>query len=108
MPKLRSATSTQGRNMAGALALWRATGMTDGDFGKPIIAVVNSFTQFVPGHVHLKDMGDSGMLYSLPSRDLIADSVDYMINAHCADAMIQGAVRNRELLDGNFNGDNNE
>lgn len=137
MPQLRSATSTQGRNMAGDRALWRATGMTDGDFGKPIIAVVNSFTQFVPGHVHLKDMGHSGMLYSLPSRDLIADSVDYMINAHCADAMvcisncdsmeagktklsdqiikldlvdamIQGAVRNRELLDGNFNGDNNE
>ncbi|MFQ3208154.1 MAG: dihydroxy-acid dehydratase [Glaciecola sp.] len=117
MPKLRSATSTQGRNMAGARALWRATGMTDGDFGKPIIAVVNSFTQFVPGHVHLKDMGQlvaraiegaggvakefntiavddgiamghSGMLYSLPSRDLIADSVEYMINAHCADAMV--------------------
>jgi dihydroxy-acid dehydratase len=117
MPKLRSATSTQGRNMAGARALWRATGMTDGDFGKPIIAVVNSFTQFVPGHVHLKDMGQlvagaiedaggvakefntiavddgiamghSGMLYSLPSRDLIADSVDYMVNAHCADAMV--------------------
>lgn len=137
MPRLRSATSTQGRNMAGARALWRATGMTDGDFGKPIIAVVNSFTQLVPGHVHLKDMGHSGMLYSLPSRDLIADSVDYMISAHCADAMvcisncdpmeagktklsdqiikldlvdamIQGAVRNRELLDGNFNGDNND
>lgn len=137
MPKLRSATSTQGRNMAGARALWRATGMTDGDFGKPIIAVVNSLTQFVPGHVHLKDMGQlvaraiegaggeakefntiavddgiamghSGMLYSLPSRDLIADSVEYMIKAHCADAMIQGAVRNRELLDGNFNGDNND
>ena len=117
MPKLRSATSTQGRNMAGARALWRATGMTDGDFGKPIIAVVNSFTQFVPGHVHLKDMGQlvagaieeaggvakefntiavddgiamghSGMLYSLPSRDLIADSVEYMVNAHCADAMV--------------------
>lgn len=117
MPKLRSATSTQGRNMAGARALWRATGMTDDDFGKPIIAVVNSFTQFVPGHVHLKDMGQlvagaiekaggvakefntiavddgiamghSGMLYSLPSRDLIADSVEYMINAHCADAMV--------------------
>ncbi len=117
MPKLRSATSTQGRNMAGARALWRATGMTDGDFGKPIVAVVNSFTQFVPGHVHLKDMGQlvagaieeaggvakefntiavddgiamghSGMLYSLPSRDLIADSVEYMVNAHCADAMV--------------------
>ncbi len=117
MAKLRSSTSTQGRNMAGARALWRATGMTDGDFGKPIIAVVNSFTQFVPGHVHLKDMGQlvagaiseaggvakefntiavddgiamghSGMLYSLPSRDLIADSVEYMVNAHCADAMV--------------------
>ncbi|MFD2167432.1 dihydroxy-acid dehydratase [Thalassotalea euphylliae] len=117
MPKLRSATSTQGRNMAGARALWRATGMTDKDFGKPIIAVVNSFTQFVPGHVHLKDMGQlvagaiekaganakefntiavddgiamghSGMLYSLPSRDLIADSVEYMVNAHCVDAMV--------------------
>jgi len=117
MAKLRSATSTQGRNMAGARALWRATGMKDNDFGKPIIAVVNSFTQFVPGHVHLKDMGQlvagaieeaggvakefntiavddgiamghSGMLYSLPSRDLIADSVEYMVNAHCADAMV--------------------
>lgn len=117
MPKLKSATSTQGRNMAGARALWRATGMTDNDFGKPIIAVVNSFTQFVPGHVHLKDMGQlvagaieevggvakefntiavddgiamghSGMLYSLPSRELIADSVEYMINAHCVDAMV--------------------
>ncbi|QLB12261.1 dihydroxyacid dehydratase [Bisgaardia hudsonensis] len=117
MPKLRSATSTQGRNMAGARALWRATGMKDNDFGKPIIAVVNSFTQFVPGHVHLKDlgqlvakqieeaggvakefntiavddgiaMGHGGMLYSLPSRDLIADSVEYMVNAHCADAMV--------------------
>ncbi|MDH3002959.1 dihydroxy-acid dehydratase [Pasteurella multocida] len=117
MPKLRSATSTQGRNMAGARALWRATGMTENDFGKPIIAVVNSFTQFVPGHVHLKDMGQliareiekaggvakefntiavddgiamghGGMLYSLPSRDLIADSVEYMVNAHCADAMV--------------------
>ncbi len=117
MAKLRSATSTQGRNMAGARALWRATGMTDNDFGKPIVAVVNSFTQFVPGHVHLKDMGQlvagaiekaggvakefntiavddgiamghSGMLYSLPSRDLIADSVEYMVNAHCADAMV--------------------
>ncbi len=117
MPKLRSATSTQGRNMAGARALWRATGMKEHDFGKPIIAVVNSFTQFVPGHVHLKDMaqlvateienfggvakefntiavddgiamGHGGMLYSLPSRDLIADSVEYMVNAHCADAMV--------------------
>ena len=116
MPKLRSATSTQGRNMAGARALWRATGMKENDFGKPIIAVVNSFTQFVPGHVHLKDMGQlvaaeiekaggvakefntiavddgiamghGGMLYSLPSRDLIADSVEYMVNAHCADAI---------------------
>jgi len=113
----RSKTSTHGRNMAGARSLWRATGMTDNDFGKPIIAVVNSFTQFVPGHVHLKDlgqlvareieaaggvakefntiavddgiaMGHGGMLYSLPSRDLIADSVEYMVNAHCADAMI--------------------
>ncbi|WP_032093852.1 dihydroxy-acid dehydratase [Necropsobacter rosorum] len=117
MPKLRSATSTQGRNMAGARALWRATGMKEDDFGKPIIAVVNSFTQFVPGHVHLRDigklvaehieaaggvakefntiavddgiaMGHGGMLYSLPSRDLIADSVEYMVNAHCADAMV--------------------
>ena len=117
MPKYRSATTTQGRNMAGARALWRATGMTDEDFGKPIIAVVNSFTQFVPGHVHLKDlgqlvareieaaggvakefntiavddgiaMGHDGMLYSLPSRELIADSVEYMVNAHCADAMV--------------------
>jgi len=117
MPQYRSRTSTHGRNMAGARSLWRATGMKDGDFGKPIIAVVNSFTQFVPGHVHLKDlgqmvareieaaggvakefntiaiddgiaMGHSGMLYSLPSRDLIADSVEYMVNAHCADAMV--------------------
>ncbi len=117
MPELRSKTSTHGRNMAGARGLWRATGMTDGDFGKPIIAVVNSFTQFVPGHVHLKDlgqmvardieaasgvakefntiavddgiaMGHDGMLYSLPSRELIADSVEYMVNAHCADAMV--------------------
>ena len=117
MPQYRSRTSTHGRNMAGARALWRATGMKDGDFGKPIIAVVNSFTQFVPGHVHLKDlgqlvareieaaggiakefdtiaiddgiaMGHAGMLYSLPSRDLIADSVEYMCNAHCADAMV--------------------
>ncbi len=117
MPHYRSRTSTHGRNMAGARALWRATGMRDGDFGKPIVAVVNSFTQFVPGHVHLKDlgqlvareieaaggiakefntiaiddgiaMGHDGMLYSLPSRDLIADSVEYMVNAHCADAMV--------------------
>ena len=117
MPSYRSRTTTHGRNMAGARGLWRATGMTDSDFGKPIIAVVNSFTQFVPGHVHLKDlgqmvareieaaggvakefntiavddgiaMGHDGMLYSLPSRDLIADSVEYMVNAHCADAMI--------------------
>jgi dihydroxy-acid dehydratase len=117
MPAYRSRTSTHGRNMAGARALWRATGMKDGDFGKPIIAVVNSFTQFVPGHVHLKDlgqlvareieaaggiakefntiavddgiaMGHGGMLYSLPSRELIADSVEYMVNAHCADAMV--------------------
>ncbi|MFV5190519.1 dihydroxy-acid dehydratase [Acinetobacter courvalinii] len=117
MPDYRSKTSTQGRNMAGARGLWRATGMKDEDFGKPIIAVVNSFTQFVPGHVHLKDlgqlvareieasggvakefntiavddgiaMGHDGMLYSLPSRDLIADSVEYMVNAHCADAMV--------------------
>ena len=117
MPQYRSRTSTHGRNMAGARALWRATGMKDGDFEKPIIAVVNSFTQFVPGHVHLKDMGQlvarqieaaggvakefntiavddgiamghGGMLYSLPSRELIADSVEYMVNAHCADAMV--------------------
>ena len=117
MPAYRSRTTTHGRNMAGARALWRATGMKDGDFDKPIIAVVNSFTQFVPGHVHLKDlgqmvareieavggvakefntiaiddgiaMGHGGMLYSLPSRDLIADSVEYMVNAHCADAMV--------------------
>jgi len=117
MPQYRSRTSTHGRNMAGARALWRATGMKDADFGKPIIAVVNSFTQFVPGHVHLKDlgqlvareieeaggvakefdtiaiddgiaMGHAGMLYSLPSRELIADSVEYMVNAHCADAMV--------------------
>ncbi|MCM1128296.1 MAG: dihydroxy-acid dehydratase [Alistipes senegalensis] len=117
MPEYRSRTSTHGRNMAGARALWRATGMKDGDFSKPIIAVVNSFTQFVPGHVHLKDlgqmvareieaaggvakefntiavddgiaMGHGGMLYSLPSRELIADSVEYMVNAHCADAMV--------------------
>ena len=117
MPVYRSRTSTHGRNMAGARSLWRATGMTEGDFGKPIIAVANSFTQFVPGHVHLKDMGQlvareiekaggiakefntiaiddgiamghDGMLYSLPSRDLIADSVEYMVNAHCADALV--------------------
>ena len=117
MPPLRSRLSTHGRNMAGARSLWRATGMKDGDFGKPIIAVANSFTQFVPGHVHLKDlgqlvareieaagcvakefntiavddgiaMGHDGMLYSLPSRDLIADSVEFMVNAHCADALI--------------------
>ncbi len=117
MPAYRSKTSTHGRNMAGARALWRATGMKDADFQKPIIAVVNSFTQFVPGHVHLKDMGQlvareieaaggvakefntiavddgiamghDGMLYSLPSRDVIADSVEYMVNAHCADAMV--------------------
>ncbi|XBC41782.1 MAG: dihydroxy-acid dehydratase [Buchnera aphidicola (Kaburagia rhusicola rhusicola)] len=117
MPKYRSSTTTQGRNMSGARSLWRATGMTDLDFSKPIIAVVNSFTEFVPGHIHLRTlgklvsneihaeggvakefntiaiddgiaMGHSGMLYSLPSRELIADSVEYMINAHCADAMI--------------------
>ncbi|TCJ21825.1 dihydroxy-acid dehydratase [Nocardioides jejuensis] len=117
MPTLRSATSTSGRNMAGARALWRATGMTDGDFGKPIIAIANSFTEFVPGHVHLRDlgkivaeqieaaggvakefntiavddgiaMGHAGMLYSLPSRELIADAVEYMVEAHCADAIV--------------------
>lgn len=117
MPAYRSRTTTHGRNMAGARGLWRATGMKDADFGKPIIAVVNSFTQFVPGHVHLKDlgqlvareieaaggvakefntiavddgiaMGHDGMLYSLPSREIIADSVEYMVNAHCADAMV--------------------
>jgi dihydroxy-acid dehydratase len=117
MPQYRSRTTTHGRNMAGARGLWRATGMKDGDFGKPIIAIANSFTQFVPGHVHLKDlgqlvareiekaggvakefntiavddgiaMGHDGMLYSLPSRELIADSVEYMVNAHCADAMV--------------------
>ncbi|WP_404712830.1 dihydroxy-acid dehydratase [Sphingomonas sp. MMS24-J13] len=117
MPVYRSRTTTHGRNMAGARGLWRATGMKDSDFGKPIIAVCNSFTQFVPGHVHLKDlgqlvareieaaggvakefntiavddgiaMGHGGMLYSLPSRELIADSVEYMVNAHCADAMV--------------------
>ena len=117
MPVYRSKTSTAGRNMAGARALWRATGMKDEDFHKPIIAIANSFTQFVPGHVHLKDlgqlvareiekaggvakefntiavddgiaMGHDGMLYSLPSRDIIADSVEYMVNAHCADAIV--------------------
>ena len=117
MPPYRSRTTTHGRNMAGARALWRATGMTDGDFGKPIIAISNSFTQFVPGHVHLKDlgqlvageiaaaggvakefntiavddgiaMGHDGMLYSLPSREVIADAVEYMVNAHCADALV--------------------
>ena len=117
MPVYRSRTTTHGRNMAGARALWRATGMQDGDFGKPIIAIANSFTQFVPGHVHLKDlgqlvareiekaggvakefntiavddgiaMGHAGMLYSLPSRELISDSVEYMVNAHCADAIV--------------------
>ena len=117
MPVLRSRTSTHGRNMAGARCLWRATGMKDDDFGKPIVAIVNSFTQFVPGHVHLKDlgqlvarevekaggvakefntiavddgiaMGHDGMLYSLPSREIIADSTEYMVNAHCADAMV--------------------
>ncbi|WP_017925194.1 dihydroxy-acid dehydratase [Thioalkalivibrio sp. HL-Eb18] len=117
MPVYRSRTTTHGRNMAGARALWRATGMKDGDFGKPIIAIANSFTQFVPGHVHLKDlgqlvagevekaggvakefntiavddgiaMGHGGMLYSLPSREIIADSVEYMVNAHCADALV--------------------
>ncbi len=117
MPAYRSRTTTHGRNMAGARSLWRATGMTDDDFGKPIIAIANSFTQFVPGHVHLKDlgqlvagevmaaggvakefntiavddgiaMGHDGMLYSLPSRELIADAVEYMVNAHCADALV--------------------
>ncbi|HCT77623.1 MAG TPA: dihydroxy-acid dehydratase [Micromonosporaceae bacterium] len=117
MPELRSRTSTHGRTMAGARALWRATGMTDNDFGKPIVAIANSYTQFVPGHVHLKDLGDlvsasifeqggigrefntiavddgiamghGGMLYSLPSRELIADAVEYMVNAHCADALV--------------------
>ena len=117
MPELRSRTTTHGRNMAGARALWRATGMGEGDFGKPIVAIANSFTQFVPGHVHLKDMGQlvagaieeaggvgrefntiavddgiamghSGMLYSLPSREVIADSVEYMVNAHQADALV--------------------
>src|SRR4030088_2947238 len=117
MPQLRSATSTQGRNMTGARALWRATGMTDTDFGKPIVAIANSFTQFVPRPVHLRNlgalvadsiaeaggvgrefntiavddgiaMGHGGMLYSLPSREIIADSVEYMVNAHCADALV--------------------
>src|SRR5512140_3860356 len=117
MPPLRSRTSTHGRNMAGARALWRATGMTDDDFGKPIVAAANSFTQFVPGHVHLRElgrivsdavaeaggvarevhtiavddgiaMGHGGMLYSLPSRELIADSVEYMVQAHQADALV--------------------
>ena len=117
MPELRSRTTTHGRNMAGARALWRATGVQDADFGKPIVAIANSFTQFVPGHVHLKDMGQlvagavaeaggigrefntiavddgiamghGGMLYSLPSREIIADSVEYMVNAHCADALV--------------------
>jgi len=116
-PSYRSRTSTAGRNMAGARALWRATGMQDADFEKPIVAIANSFTQFVPGHVHLHDvgqkvkkvidaaggwgvefntiaiddgiaMGHGGMLYSLPSRDLIADSVEYMVNGHCADALV--------------------
>jgi dihydroxy-acid dehydratase len=117
VPALRSRTSTSGRNMAGARALWRATGMTDQDFGKPIVAIANSFTQFVPGHVHLRNMGalvaeavaaaggvgrefntiavddgiamgHGGMLYSLPSRELIADSVEYMVQAHQADALV--------------------
>ena len=117
MPALRSRTTTVGREAAGARALWRATGMTDDDFGKPIVAIANSYTQFVPGHVHLKDvgeivadavraaggvprefhtiavddgiaMGHGGMLYSLPSREIIADSVEYMVNAHTADALV--------------------
>src|SRR3954449_5356412 len=117
MPELRSRTSTHGRTMAGARALWRATGMTDDDFGKPIVAIANSYTQFVPGHVHLRNMGalvaesvaaaggvgrefntiavddgiamgHAGMLYSLPSRELIADAVEYMVEAHCADALV--------------------
>src|SRR6202041_1234372 len=117
MPAYRSRTTTHGRNMAGARGLWRATGMKNEDFGKPIVAVANSFTQFVPGHVHLKDMGQlvareieaaggvakefntiavddgiamghDGMLYSLPSREIIADSIEYMVNAHCADALV--------------------
>src|ERR687890_377041 len=117
MPAYRSRTTTHGRNMAGARGLWAATGIKDGDFGKPIVAIANSFTQFVPGHVHLKDlgqlvareieaagavakefntiavddgiaMGHSGMLYSLPSREVIADAVEYMVNAHQADAIV--------------------
>ena len=117
MIPLRSKVTTAGRNAAGARSLWRATGMTDSDFGKPIIAIANSYTQFVPGHVHLKDVGDivaeavtaaggvprefntiavddgiamghDGMLYSLPSREIIADSVEYMVNAHTADALV--------------------
>src|SRR3954467_8962324 len=117
MPPLRSRTTTHGRNAAGARSLWRATGMTDSDFGKPIVALANSYTQCVPGHVHLKDLGEivagavkeaggvarefhtiavddgiamghGGMLYSLPSREIIADSVEYMVNAHCADALV--------------------
>ncbi len=127
MPDLRSRLSTHGRNMAGARALWRATGMGDDDFGKPIIAIANSYTQFVPGHVHLKNLGDvvaeaireagggvskefntiavddgiamghGGMLYSLPSRDLIADSVEYMVNAHRADAWCASPTATRSL-----------
>src|SRR3984957_6536870 len=117
MPQLRSRTTTHGRNQAGARGLWRATGMKDEDFGKPIVAGANRFTQFLPGHVHLKDMGQlvareiegaggvakefntiavddgiamghDGMLYSLPSREIIADSIEYMVNAHCADALV--------------------
>src|SRR5919205_2121372 len=117
MPSLRSRVTTHGRNAAGARALWRATGMGESDFGKPIVAIANSYTQFVPGHVHLKDLGEivakavreaggvarefhtiavddgiamghGGMLYSLPSREVIADSVEYMVNAHCADALV--------------------
>jgi dihydroxy-acid dehydratase len=117
VPELRSRVTTHGRNAAGARALWRATGMTDDDFGKPIVAIANSYTQFVPGHVHLRDLGDivaeavkaaggtarefhtiavddgiamghGGMLYSLPSREIIADSVEYMVNAHAADALV--------------------
>src|SRR5260221_3785007 len=117
MTAYRARTTTHGRNMAGARSLWRATGMTDADFGKPIVAIANSFTQFVPGHIHLQDlgqlvareveraggvakefntiavddgiaMGHDGMLYSLPSRELIADAVEYMVNAHCADALV--------------------
>ncbi|MBV9920739.1 MAG: dihydroxy-acid dehydratase, partial [Pseudonocardia sp.] len=117
MPALRSRVTTSGRNAAGARSLWRATGMTDGDFGKPIVAIANSYTQFVPGHVHLKDLGEivadgvraaggvprefhtiavddgiamghGGMLYSLPSREVIADAVEYMVQAHCADALV--------------------